>query len=72
LEDAVEIQNTGLYAGGVIIPESTTLMFYGDDAEALFRMLQPILANEPMCAGARVTIRRIASHREVILPSRLM
>jgi len=71
LADAVNIQNAGFYAGNAVIPESTTLLFYGDDAEALFQVLEPILASEAMCAGARVTIRRLTSHREVILPSQL-
>lgn len=71
LEEGVEIQDVGFYAGSVVIPESTTLMFYGGDAEALFRVLEPIMAREPLCAAATVTTRQTASHREVILPSKL-
>jgi tetratricopeptide (TPR) repeat protein len=72
LSDTVETQNAGWYGGTVASPESTTLMFYGADAEALFRVLEPSLTSEPMCAGAMVTIRRPEGHREVVLPSRTM
>jgi tetratricopeptide (TPR) repeat protein len=72
LSDAIETRNVGSYGGRVVIPESTTLMFYGADAEALFRVLEPSLTSEPMCAGAKVTIRQGEGHREVVLPYRPM
>lgn len=72
LSEALEDEDVGFYAGNVVIPENTTLMFYGLDAETLFRVLEPHLMAEPMCAGARITIRKHDSHREVILPSRVM
>lgn len=72
LSDAIETHNVGLYSGSVVIPESTTLMFHGADAEAIFGVLEPNLMSEPICAGARVTIRQLDGYREVILPSRLM
>ena len=72
LSDTIETGNVGSYGGHVVIPESITLMFYGADAEALFRVLEPSLTSEPMCAGARVTIRQGEGHREVVLPSRPM
>jgi hypothetical protein len=51
LSEMVEAQDAGFYAGNVVIAENTTLMFYGTDAEALFRTLEPGLKSEAMCAG---------------------
>jgi tetratricopeptide (TPR) repeat protein len=70
--DAAESRNAGFCAGTVTIPESTTLMLYGEDAEALFQAIQPILARERICEGASVTIRQEMEVREVILPGRVM
>jgi hypothetical protein len=70
--DAAESRNAGFCAGTVTIPESTTLMLYGEDAEALFQAIQPILASERICEGAFVTIRQGKEVREVILPGSVM
>jgi hypothetical protein len=51
----------------VAIPENTTLIFYGPDAEALFKVLEPSLIDEPICAGARVVIRQGVTNREVVI-----
>ena len=72
LAEVLEAKNVGWYAGQLTIPESTTMIFYGSDAEALFRALEPSLTSEPICAGARITIRQRDGQREVIVPSRLM
>jgi len=71
LTEVLEAKNVGWCAGRLAIPESTTLIFYGSDAETLFRALEPTLTSEPMCAGARITIRQRDGQREVIVPSRL-
>ena len=54
------------------IPESTTLMFYGKDGEVVFRAIEPVLASEPICQGARITVRQGERQREVFLPGRVM
>jgi hypothetical protein len=72
LTEVLEVKNVGWYAGQLTIPESTTMIFYGSDAEALFHELEPTLTSEPICAGARITIRQRDGQREVIVPSRLM
>ena len=72
LSDALDEQGTGYPGGRVIIPETTTLIFYGDDAEALFQTVEPILAANPLCAGARITLRQAGQHREVFLPAPVM
>lgn len=62
-------KGVGFLGGSATIPESTTLIFYGSDAEAMFRTLLPTLSSEPLCSGARITIRQQDGFREVILPS---
>ncbi|HTR39022.1 MAG TPA: tetratricopeptide repeat protein [Bryobacteraceae bacterium] len=72
IAEALDEQDSGYPAGRVIIPEATTLLFYGDDAEALFQTIHPILVADPLCAGARVTVRQQGRHREVFLPAPVM
>jgi tetratricopeptide (TPR) repeat protein len=71
LTEALEGKDVGWCANRLTIPESTTLIFYGSDAERLFQALEPALTSEAVCAGARITIRQRDSQREVIVPSRL-
>lgn len=71
LKEALEANNLGWYAGQLTIPESTTMILYGPDAEILFQTIEPTLRGEPICAGARITIRQRDGHREIIFPSRL-
>jgi tetratricopeptide (TPR) repeat protein len=71
LADAAKLRNAGFCAGSVTIPESTTLMFYGEDAEALYHAMELILVNEPLCANAIVTIRQGSEIREVAVPGRV-
>lgn len=71
LAEVLEGKDVGWCAGLLTIPESTTLIFYGSDAEILFQALEPAVTSEPVCAGARITIRQRDGQREVIVPSRL-
>lgn len=71
LSKLVVEEETGWLGGHAVIPEATTLFFYGSDAEALFRTLHPALLSEPICAGARVIIRQGSTHREITLPQRV-
>lgn len=72
LMETVKEAQVGSYGGHVVLPESTVLMFYGENAEALFQVVEPTLANEPICEGAQVTIRQGSTHRELMLPGRVM
>ncbi len=72
LKEVLEAKNEGWCAGRLTLPENTTMIFYGSDAETLFHVLEPTLTSEPICAGARITIRQGDGQREVIVPSRLM
>jgi tetratricopeptide (TPR) repeat protein len=71
LTEVLEAKDLGCCAGRLTIPESTTLIFYGSNAESLFQALEPTLMSEPICAGARITIRQRDGQREVVVPSRL-
>jgi len=72
LTELLNAEDVGWCAGRLAIPESTTLIFYGSDAEILFRTLEPRLRSEQVCAGARITIRQRETQRELILPSPFM
>jgi tetratricopeptide (TPR) repeat protein len=72
LSEVIEGNTDGWFGGWATIPESTTLMFYGKDGEAVFRAIEPALASEPMCQGATVTVRQGEKQREVFLPGRVM
>jgi tetratricopeptide (TPR) repeat protein len=58
----------GFYGGRVVIPESTTLWFYGADAEAMFESIEEFLKDHLICAGATVGIRQAGKTREVVIP----
>jgi hypothetical protein len=70
LADAARVRNAGFCAGTVTIPESTTLIFYGDNADTLYRSIELILANDHLCKGATVSIRQGKKVREVLVPER--
>jgi tetratricopeptide (TPR) repeat protein len=70
LADAAKARSAGFCAGTVTIPESTTLMFYGDNAEQLYRSMELVLANERICESATVTIRQGQDVREIFVPGR--
>jgi tetratricopeptide (TPR) repeat protein len=72
LHDLLEESGCGFYGGRVTIPETITLMFYGDDAEAMLTAMEPVLRKDPICAGAKITVRQDARHREVFLPGPVM
>jgi tetratricopeptide (TPR) repeat protein len=64
-------QQAGSYGGRVAIPESTTLLLFGADAEALFQAVEQYLLDHSICDGAVVTIRQGGQLREVVLPCTL-
>jgi tetratricopeptide (TPR) repeat protein len=67
LSEEVRAQGVGYYGGWVAVPENTTLFFYGPDAEQLFKVLEPSLKKERVCAGARVLIRQGSTQREAFM-----
>lgn len=67
LEEVLEISEQGELDGHETGPENTTLFLYGADAEALFRTVEPLLRDYPLCRGAQVTIRQDGRERRVVL-----
>jgi len=68
LVEAIQSQGVGELSGDITIPESTTLIFSGRDADKLFDVLGPLLRSEPVCAGARIVVRQGDAHREIAIP----
>lgn len=67
LEEVLESCECGELDGHETGPENTTLFLYGPDAEALFRAVEPVLQDYPLCRGARVTIRQDDRERRIFL-----
>jgi len=70
LDGAAKGPGAGFCAGTVTIPESTTLMFYGEAADSLYRSMESILTHDRICEGATVTIRQGKEVREIMMPGR--
>jgi tetratricopeptide (TPR) repeat protein len=64
----LETRNLGFFGGRVVIPESTTLMFHGGDAEEMYRAMELLLKDHAIFAGAAVTIRQGSNLRVVMIP----
>ncbi len=54
----------GRFSSAVTVPEQVTLIFYGSNAELLYKVIEPVLAAEKLCAGARVLIQQNGTVRE--------
>ena len=61
----------GSYAGRVTIPESVTLLFHGDDAEALFAAMRQYVGDHAIFEGATVTVRQDKTVRQVVISQRV-
>lgn len=68
LSETLRYNDAGFYAGRTVIPESTTLLFYGEDGETLFQSIEQFLLDHLIFAGATVTIRQGTSARETVIP----
>jgi tetratricopeptide (TPR) repeat protein len=71
LAKLVRERDAGRYGGWVAVAENTTLLFYGPDAEKLFAALESALQEEPLCAGARITLQHQGNQREIGVKSQL-
>jgi len=54
----------GRFGSKVTVPESTTFILHGSDAELIYAAVSPILNAESICAGARVLIQQNGRVRE--------
>ncbi len=61
----------GGYQGLVVIPESVTLVFQGEDAEALFAAMGQFLEDHSLFNGATVLIRQGKAVRQVVMRQRV-
>jgi len=68
LDEILQEQNLGGWQGLVRIPESTTLIYYGSIAEAMYDAVAPTLRDDARFEGALVTVRQGTEQREVMLP----
>lgn len=68
LAEILAEREAGFYGGRVVIPESTTLWFYGADAEAIFQAMEEFLKDHLICAGATVGIRQRGMVRQLVIP----
>jgi len=64
LSAKVREEKLGRFDSRVTVPEHTTLIFYGSNAELLYTTIHPILIAERVCAGARVVIQQNGATRE--------
>jgi tetratricopeptide (TPR) repeat protein len=64
-------KNLGRYAGRVSIPESMTLLYHGEDAEAIYAAMEQFLHDHCIFEGAIVSIRQGKSVRQVVTAQRV-
>jgi hypothetical protein len=53
----------------VASPETITLIFYGENAQAMFEAMEQFLSDHLIFAGAVVSIRQGLSVRQLVIPS---
>jgi len=53
----------------VMTPESITLIFYGENAQAMFEAMEQFLLDHLIFAGAVVSIRQDQSVKQVVIPT---
>jgi tetratricopeptide (TPR) repeat protein len=53
----------------VVTPESITLIFYGENAQAMFEAMEQFLSDHLIFAGAVISIRQGKSERQVVIPT---
>lgn len=64
-------RGAGSYAGRVTIPESVTLLFHGQDAEALWAAMQQYVGDHSIFDGATVTLRQGKTTRQLVMGQRV-
>jgi len=70
LSEELRNRDAGRYSGWLAVPENTTLIFYGSNAENLFAAIEPLLSASPLCIGARATIQQHGAHRTIAVGGR--
>ena len=70
LREVITRERLGVFDGNAVGPAEAVLYMYGPDAERLFAGVEKTLRDYPLCAGARIVIRRgglEAEQRELTL-----
>lgn len=68
LDEILKEQELGSWQGMVHIPESSTLIFYGSSAQAMYDAIEPTMRDDVRFKGALVTVRQGTEQREVMMP----
>jgi len=63
----LQSKELGTYGGRVVIPESTTLLFHGQDGDAMFAAMEQFLADHLIFAGSTVSIHQGTQLRQLVL-----
>ncbi len=72
LDEILQDANLGRWHGLVRIPESSTLIYYGPNGEAMYQAIEITLREDSRCQGALVTIRQGTDHRQILVPCALV
>ncbi len=70
LAEILKQERLGVWEGFVRIPETSTLFYYGTNAQAMFDGIEPTLRGDARFDGALVTIRQRGEQRGVMIPRR--
>lgn len=70
LDEILEERNLGQWHGMVRSPECTNLIYYGVNAEAMFRAVESTLRSDSRFEGALITIRQGIERHEIAIPRR--
>lgn len=68
VDEVLQEKNLGHWQGLVRIPESSTLIYYGSNAEQMYDAVESVLHGDSRFEGALITIRQGTEQREVVLP----
>jgi len=72
LHEILREQSLGDWQGLIRLPECSTLIYYGPNAQAMYRAIEPTLLGDSQFEGALITIRQGSQQREVSLPRRMV
>lgn len=64
----LSLAKLGESGGRVVTPESITLVFYGENAQAMFAAMEQFLSDHLVFAGSVVSVRQGKDIRQVVIP----
>jgi hypothetical protein len=72
LNAVLEDKGLGHWEGFIRVPECSTLIYYGADAQAMYKAIEDALYGDSRFRGALVTIRQGREQRELVVPGRIL